>query len=104
MTVEALTADGYKILTVSAAGPASAVTVSAGGAANVDLSVGAHEASRILSILGLKSVSGLPDGAVLQSVSFPNLSTVRLRVFNPTTSDITVSADSVSAEILVKAV
>jgi len=102
MSVEALTADGWKIVKATATGPATNVAVSAGAAANVDLTVAANPAL-IKEILALKSVSGLPDGVVLASVSYPSLTTIRLRVFNPTTTDITVTANSVTAEIIAKA-
>lgn len=101
MSIQALTADGWKIATVAAIGPASNVTVSAGSAANVDLAVSANPIN-VKTVIGLASVSGLPDGVVLAGVSYPDLSTVRLRVFNPTASAITVTANSVSASILVK--
>jgi len=103
MSVEALTAEGYKLVTATASGPASNVAVSAGAAANVDLTITANPA-RILSIEALKSISGLPDGVVLVGVSYPSLTTVRARVFNPTSTDKTVSAGTVSAEILCKAI
>ena len=102
MSVEALTAEGFKVVLASASGPSSDTVVSAGGAANVDLSVASNPAN-ILEILALKSVSGLPDGVVLVGVSFPSTSTVRLRVFNPTGGDLTVTADSVTAYVLAKA-
>jgi hypothetical protein len=102
MSVQALTADGWKIITAPAAGPASNVAVSAGAAANVDLTVGSNPAL-IREILAVQSVSGLVDGVVLVGFSFPSTSTLRLRVFNPTSTDKTVTANSVSATILAKA-
>jgi hypothetical protein len=36
-------------------------------------------------------------------VSYPSPTTVRVRVFNPTTSDINVTANSVTAAVLAKA-
>jgi lipid-binding SYLF domain-containing protein len=102
MSVQALTADGWKIVTASATGPGSNVAVSAGAAANVDLTVSANPA-QIKEILAVQSVSGLPDGVVLVGFSFPNISTLRLRVFNPTSTDKTVTAGSVSAVITAKA-
>jgi hypothetical protein len=102
MSVQALTADGWKIVIANASGPASNVSVSAGTAANVDLTVAANPAS-IKEILALKSVSGLPDGIVLVGVSYPDLTTVRIRVFNHTTGSITITAGSVSASVIAKA-
>jgi hypothetical protein len=102
MSVQALTADGWKIVTASASGPGSNVAVSAGAAANVDLTVGSNPAL-IKEILAVQSVSGLPDGVVLVGFSFPTISTLRLRVFNPTSTDKTVTANSVTAVIIAKA-
>jgi len=102
MSIVGLTADGFKIVTATATGPGSNVVVSAGGAANVDLTVAANPAV-IKEIIGLVSISGVVDGVVLEGMSYPNLSTVRLRVFNPTATDKTVTANSVTATILAKA-
>jgi hypothetical protein len=102
MSVEALTADGWKVVEATATGPAATVSVGAGTAANVDLAVAANPAS-IKEVLALKSLSGLPDGVVLVGVSYPSPTTVRVRVFNPTTSDINVTANSVTAAVLAKA-
>ena len=102
MSVQALTADGWKIVTASAAGPGSNVTVTSGAAANVDLTVGSNPA-QIREILAVQSVSGLADGVVLVGFSFPTTSTLRLRVFNPTSTDKTVTANSVTAVIIAKA-
>jgi hypothetical protein len=102
MSVQALSADGWKIVLANATGPASTVSVNAGSAANVDLTVSANPAN-IREILALKSIGGLPDGIVLVSVSYPNISTIRLRVFNTTGSSIDINANSVSATILARA-
>jgi hypothetical protein len=102
MSVQALTSDGWKVVTAPASGPSTDVTVTAGSAANVDLTIGSNPAL-IREILGLQSVSGLVDGVVLVGFSFPTISTLRLRVFNPTGSGKTVTANSVSAVVLAKA-
>ena len=101
MSVQALTADGWKIVLANASGPASNATVNAGTAGNVDLTVAANPAI-IREILGLKSITGLPDGIVLVGVTYPDLATVRIRVFNPTTSNITIVANTVSAGVLAR--
>jgi hypothetical protein len=103
MSLQALTADGKKVGLVTATGPSTAVSVSAGTAANVDLPI-ATPPFIIQEILSLKSIAGLPDGIVLVGVSYPNLSTVRVRVFNPTAAGISITANSVTASILVQAV
>ncbi len=102
MSVQALTVEGWKLVLASASGPASDVSVGAGAAANVDLTVAANPAL-IKEVLGLRTVSGLPDGVVLANVTYPNLSTVRIRVFNPTSGAITIAAGAVSASVLAKA-
>ncbi len=96
-------ATGERVEVLSASGPGADVTVTAGGANNVDLTISLGKVQRILDHLAVVSVSGLPDGAVLAGFSFPDVTTLRLRVFNPTEADVTVSAGSVSAEVLVKA-
>jgi len=102
MSVEGMLGTGEKLALLSASGPASAVTVTAGDHANVDLTVSVGVISRVLKALGVKSISGLPTGAVIEGYSFTNETTLRIVVFNPTGSDITVTADSVSATVLVK--
>ena len=102
MSVQALTADGWKVVIATATGPSTTQVVNAGTAANVDLTVAANPAS-IKEILALKSVSGLPDGIVLVSISYPSLTTVRIRVFNPTDGNINITANSVTASVIAKA-
>jgi len=102
MSVEALTADGLKIVLATAVGPGAATSVAAGAAANIDLVVQPNPAV-IRKILGFTSVSGLPDGLVLEYVTYPDIATVRVRVFNPTAAAISVAANAVTATILAKA-
>jgi hypothetical protein len=102
MSVQALVG-GYKLVLANATGPSAAVSVAAGASANVDLAVAAGPAI-LHAILGLCSVSGLPSGVVLAGISYPNVNTVRLTVFNPTGAAVTVSANSVTATVLAKAV
>jgi hypothetical protein len=102
VSVEALTADGWKVVEATATGPAAAVSVGAGAAADVDLTVAASPAS-IKKILALKSISGLPDGIVLVGVTYPTSTTVRVRVFNHTAAAISIAANSVTASVLAKA-
>jgi len=102
MSVEALTADGFKIVIATASGPATAVSVGAGAVADVDLTVVANPAV-VREILGLRSLTGLPSGIVLVGVSYPNVNTVRIRVHNVTAAAITITAGSVTATVLAKA-
>jgi len=103
MSVEGKLRTGEKLALLSASGPSSNVTVSAGDTANVDLTISVGVVSRILQNLGVKSISGLPVGVVIAGFTFPNTTTLRLVIYNPTTSAVTVTADSVSADVLVKA-
>jgi len=102
MSVEALTADGFKIVIATASGPASAVSVGAGAVADVDLTVAPNPAV-VREILGLRTITGLPSGIVLVGVSYPSVNTVRIRVYNATATAITIAAGSVSATVLAKA-
>lgn len=96
------TQEGYKLALVTATGPSANVSVGAGASANVDLSISFD--TRIIEALGIAGVSGLPSGVVIQGIEFPSTSTVRLVVFNPTAAAITVTANSVSARVLVRSV
>jgi len=97
-----LTADGWKLVTASAKGPASDVSVAAGATANIDLAVSANPAS-IKELIALATVAGLPTGLAIAGISFPNTSTVRIVVFNPTSSAVTVTANSVTVTVLASA-
>ena len=96
-----ITADGYKIVTVTATGPASTTAVTAGAAADISLAV-EDSPHNILEIIAVKRISGLPDGVVLAGWS-ATADAVTLRVFNPTAGNIDVTADSVTVELLAKA-
>jgi hypothetical protein len=102
LSVQAITADGWKLVIASATGPAAAVSVAAGASADIDLAIAANPAN-IKEILAFKSVTGLPDGIELVGISYPALSTVRVRVRNGTAAAITIAAGSVSASILARA-
>ncbi len=102
MSVEALTADGFKLAIANASGPAAATVVDGGSSANIDLTISPNPAN-IVGVLGIRSISGLPSGIALVGISYPSPGTVRITVYNVTTSDITVSAGSVSATLICKA-
>jgi hypothetical protein len=97
-----LTADGWKLVTAGAVGPASDVSVAAGATANIDLAVSANPAS-IKELIALATVAGLPTGLAIAGISFIGTSTVRIVVFNPTASAVTVTANSVTATVLASA-
>jgi hypothetical protein len=97
-----LTADGWKLVTASAKGPASNVSVAAGATANIDLAVSANPAS-VKELIAIATIIGLPTGLAIAGISFPNTSTVRIVVFNPTSSAVTVTANSVTVTVLASA-
>jgi len=97
-----LTADGWKLVTASAKGPASDVSVAAGATANIDLAVSANPAS-IKELIALATVAGLPTGLAIAGISFIGTTTVRIVVFNPTAAAVSVAANSVTATILASA-
>jgi len=102
MSVHALTVEGYKIVEVTAVGPASNTVVTAGAVATLDLAV-RPGVGVVVDILALKSVEGLPAGLALAGVSIVDANTVRLTVYNATTGSVTVTANSVTARLIAKA-
>ena len=100
---ESLLLTGEKVEVLTASGPSADTTVGTGAAANVDLTISLGKVKKILDHLAVTQISGLPDGVVLAGYSFPSETTLRLRVYNPTGADISVTAGSVSAEVLAKA-
>jgi hypothetical protein len=97
-----LTADGWKLVTASAVGPASDVSVAAGATANIDLAVSANPAN-VKELVAIATVAGLPTGLAIAGISFIGTSTVRIVVFNPTTAAVSVAANSVTATVLASA-
>jgi len=96
MTILFTTHDGRKVVEGSATGPG--VTVGATAAADVDVPIPLFELGRKHSIK-LKSVTGLPDGVVLVGFSYPNVDTVRLRIFNTTAAAITIAVGAIAVEV-----
>ena len=92
---------GKKLILTTAVGPATAISVDAGGYANVDLKVAFAEAATHLDITGLKSIMGLPDGITIQSITYPTLETARVRVRNCSTATIFIPVNSVTVELQV---
>ena len=103
MSFQGLTADGWKIVLENAKGPVATTNVGTGLSADIDLPIIAGPVID-REILGLKSIDGLPDGIVLQNITYPDLKTVRLRVRNHTGAVITINANAVTAVVLAKAV
>ena len=101
MSVELVTADGYKVTVEVAKGPASTTTVGTGAVANIDLAVAPGRAV-VMSVLGVRTVEGVPDGLVLMGVSYPDVKTVRITVKNVSGAALTVAANAVTATVLAK--
>jgi len=99
-----LLATGEKLVAITATGPAADVSVGATAAADVDISIPVRTLSRILENLALVSLTGIPDGVVLVGFSFPDVGTLRIRVFNTTGAAITITAGSITATVLSKGV
>jgi len=90
--------NGYKIEKISTTGPSADVTVTAGAASNVTISI--SPSIKAKEVIGVAKIDGVPDGVVLARV-VPSTSQVVLRLFNPTASDVTVSAGSITIEVFV---
>jgi len=103
MSFELLTASGFKLVKVTATGPSTNTTINAGNPGSLALSV-ASNPFRLLALEAIASISGLPSGIVISNITFTGTSTVTLSVFNASTSNVTVNANTVTATILAKAV
>jgi len=94
---KALGTGEQKVNLISATGPAVDVSVAAGAAADVSISISIAPLTSFTHAY-IKRIAGLPDGICL--VGFNVTATeVVLRVFNPTTAAITVTAGSVTVEL-----
>lgn len=95
----ALLPNGLKLVKASGTGPGSDTVVGAGASGTVAITVDMPEVSRV--VLGaVMNVSGLPTGVVLKGWSISHGS-ITLSLFNPTGSDVTVTTDSVSVDLLI---
>lgn len=97
-TVQAITADGKIQIVATATGPATDVSVGAGASVDITLTYAPTSLSRILEIVGVRRIMGLPDGIVLQGIH-AKVADVILRVRNHTGAPIAISAGSVIAEV-----
>jgi len=93
--------DGTKLGIARAVGPGTNTTVAAGSSGTVTLSYQIGELGEILDALAVKNISGLPDGVAIEGVSVDRAG-VTLKVRNTTGGDITITANSVAAEVLVR--
>jgi len=84
----------------TATGPAAAVTVGAGGEADVNVSISFPTAFGKSPVVVIGSIGPLPAGIVIGDVELTGLTTtgvtVSIRVYNYTAAGVTVGAGSVS--------
>ena len=96
MAVYEMTSRGLTETTATATGPASDTAVTAGTSATITLSYTTlNGIKKIVDVVGLVSVSGLPDGIAIEGISI-STGNVSLKVRNTTGADITITANSVS--------
>jgi len=86
---------GYKVKDGSATGPDSDTTIGAG--ASGDIVIAINEPNLYKG--AITKISGLPAGVVLAGFEISNTA-ITLHCFNPTSSDVTVTAGSVSVEYI----
>jgi len=87
---------------VSGTGPAADTSVDATSPANIDIPLAPTKGNKILEIIALKEISGLPDKVVLAGFTFPDATTCRLRVFNTDSAAVTITANSVTVKAYAK--
>ena len=96
-----LTAEGYTETTAIAKGPSSDTSVTTGSSATITLSyTDLGGIKKIIDVVGLVSVSGLPDGVVIEGIT-AGTSNVTVKVRNTTGGDVTVTANSVTVTVRV---
>jgi len=87
-----------KLEVVDGTGPDSAVTVAAGGSADIPIPISPDLADP--EYVGIMSITNLPDGVVLAGIRTSGTA-VTLRGRNHTAADITVAVDSITVRALV---
>jgi len=90
---------GHKIEKISVTGPSSDVTVTSGAANDVTIPISPSRI-KVKEVIGVAKIDGVPDGLAIAGV-VPSTSQVVLRLFNPTASDVTVTAGSITVEVSV---
>jgi len=92
-----------RLIKVTATGPASDTTVTAGSTGSITLQI-TLDINRNPINAGIASISGLPSGVYITSFSIdPNNRVVNVGLYNSNSSDVTITAGSVSAVLLVEA-
>ena len=87
---------------VSGTGPAADTSVDATSPADIDIPLAPTKGNKILDPLGIREISGLPDGVVPVGITFPDATTCRLRVFNTGSAAVTITANSVTVKAYAK--
>jgi len=95
-----LLADGKKLAVLTAKGPASDTSVSAGSEVDIDLSVRPGIQSGVINVLAVREITGLVAGVVIKGISVVSPTTIRITVRNVTTAAVTVTANSVTTTVL----
>jgi len=81
-------------------GPGSDTTISAGGTATITFNI-AGEVPRKVEYAGVESISGTPSGVYVQSISFDKTNkTLSITLYNSGSSDVTVSANSLTVRVV----
>jgi len=100
MTVT-LTPEGRKRAVIQAKGPASDATVGATSASTITLTYQNNPLSLILEVRSISKVSGLPNGICISTIE-PSTTGISMKVFNATSSNVTITANSVTVEVEVE--
>jgi len=90
--------NGYKLEKITATGPASNTTVTAGAASNIAVSI--NPSIKAVTVLGVSKVDGVVDGLAIARI-VPSTTGVTIRLLNPTASDITQNAGTVTVDVWV---
>lgn len=85
-----------RVVSGSGTGPAQDTTVAAGGTADITITVDTG-IKRPAESMGIVSISGLPSGVYIADITVDAANkTVTLTLANPGSSDVTVSANSIT--------
>jgi len=95
-----VTVDGKKISLLTFTGPSADTSVDATSSGTVAIPISSQNI-RIVDVIGIAQISGLPDGVVLVGFAKSG-SNINLTVYNTTGSAVTVSAGSVTVKALVE--
>ena len=89
-----------RVIETSVTGPAADLIVPAGGTADLTVTVDTGMA-RGAQIIGITSITGLPAGIYIQSISIDAAAkTITITLHNPGAADVTVTANSVTIGVI----